>query len=56
MQMNLVGREEDFDPVREEDFDDEGRADENKAADQRPVDPEVKRMASIGEIDVFDDT
>ena len=57
MQMELVGREEDFDPVAEQlaSSDDEGRADENEAADQRPVEPEVKRMASIRKRDVFED-
>ncbi|XP_036815479.1 uncharacterized protein LOC118943635 [Oncorhynchus mykiss] len=56
--MEFVGREEDFDPVAQQlaSSEDEGRANENEAADQRPVEPEVKRMASIGKIDVFDDT
>ena len=56
MQMELVGREEYFDPVAQQlaSSEDEGRADENEAADQRPV--EVKRTASIGKIGVFDDT
>lgn len=58
IQMEFVGREEDFDPVAQQlaSSENEGRADENEAADQRPVEPEVKRMASIGKIDVFDDT
>ena len=58
MQMELVGKEDDFDPVAQQlaSSDDEGRADENEATDQRPVEPEVKRTASIGKIDVFDDT
>lgn len=57
MQMELVGREEDFDLVAQQlaSSDDEGRAAENEAAEQRPVEPELKRMASIGKIDVFDE-
>uniref|UniRef100_A0A8C8M9L7 Keratin 98 n=1 Tax=Oncorhynchus tshawytscha TaxID=74940 RepID=A0A8C8M9L7_ONCTS len=41
--MEFVGREEDFDPVAQQlaSSEDEGRADENEAADQRPVEPEV---------------
>ena len=44
IQMEFVGREEDFDPVAQqlESSEDEGRADENEAAYQRPVEPEVK--------------